>query len=181
MTTKKKYRDVVVFLIKFIGIYLIGNIAYGLFVEYYAPAPDPITIIVSENVASLLNLTGQQITLSHSSGSPYISFFNGDEIVINVFEGCNGLNVMIVYLAFLFAFSGGAKKTVYFLMLGLGVIYLANLARVLLLYEVALHFPSSLYFFHKYFFTGVLYLIVFILWYFWVQQTKVSERGTSTT
>jgi hypothetical protein len=52
-----------------------------------------------------------------------------------------------------------------------------NLLRILLLYEVALHFPENLYFFHKFFFTGIIYLLVFILWYFWVNEVKKWKPG----
>jgi len=171
-TAQNSYRGVIIFLVKFIGIYLVGNVSYGLFIEYYAPSPDPVTYFISENVVALLNLFDESITISSSKASPYVSFVKENKTIINVFEGCNGLNVMIVYFSFLVAFKGKIKQTLVFACLGLVIIYVMNLFRVGALYEVALHFPAQLYFFHKYFFTALLYLAVFILWYFWVKQTS---------
>lgn len=169
------YKDVISFLIKFVGLYLILNVVYGIFIEYYRPEVDPFTWLVSVNVATLLAFFDDTISLKIYSGSPYIGFLKGTKIVIRAFEGCNGINVMIVFVAFLFAFKGPLKKTMLFLLIGLGIIHIMNLLRVSLLYEVALHIPAQLYFYHKYLFTGVLYLTVFVLWYFWVKQIRRIE------
>jgi exosortase family protein XrtF len=179
MTNQKDYKQIVIFLAKFVGIYLIGNILYGLFIEYYYPGPDPITLWTSRNVAFILKLLQEPIFLFTETASPYVSFLRGSASVIRVFEGCNGINVAIVYIAFLFAFKGSLKQTLVFLLLGLLVIYVSNLVRVSLLYGVAIRFPSTLYFFHKYLFTGILYLVVFILWYLWIRQIKSREQRTT--
>jgi exosortase family protein XrtF len=174
-SAQNSYKGVIAFLVKFIGIYLFGNVCYGLFIEYYSPAPDPITTWVSHHVAGLLNRMGENITLIGDNRSPYLSFMQDSRSVIRVFEGCNGINVMIVYISFLIAFKGSLKQTILYLLIGLITIYLINLGRVGLLFEVARHYPAQLYFFHKYFFTALLYIVVFALWYFWVKQIKTGE------
>lgn len=166
------YKETIAFLIKFIGIYVIANVFYGLAIEYYHPSPDPITKIVSQQVAAILNSFAETVSLTSESQSPYIRFITNGKTIIRAFEGCNGVNVMIVYLSFIIAFKGNLKSTILFLFIGLVIIHVMNLFRVGLLYEIALRFPNRLYFFHKYFFTALLYVIVFVLWYFWVKQTN---------
>jgi exosortase family protein XrtF len=177
--TSIQYKGVVRFLVTFIGLYLILNVVYGFFIEYYHPGVDPLTEIVSSQVTALLSVFDYNVSMNVIADSPFIPIVKNNKLVIRAFEGCNGINVMIVFLCFLFAFSGSLKRTIYYLLFGLFVIHAMNLLRVSLLYEVALHRPSQLYFFHKYLFTGILYLVVFVLWYFWVKQIKEIESGTS--
>lgn len=168
----KTYRQALFFLAVFLGLYLLLNTLYGFYIEAYYPMADPLTILVSQQVGTLLSWFYEDISLQVLPGLAYGTLqYKGIE-VINVFEGCNGVNVMIVYLAFLFAFSGRLKSTLFFLFTGLALLYLVNLVRVFLLFQISLHFPQQLYFFHKYFFTGILYLFVFTLWFAWVKRVK---------
>lgn len=178
MEVIKAYRPALYFLLVFIGLYLLFNTLYGFYIEMYYPMADPLTITISRQVSVLLSWFYEDISFEVLPDLAYSTLRHKGIEVINVFEGCNGLNVMIVYLSFLFAFSGKLKSTLYFLWIGITVLYLINLLRVMLLFQVSLHFPQQLYFFHKYFFTGMLYLFVFALWYAWVKRVK-REKATT--
>ncbi len=169
----------ILFLSKFLGLYLVLNLAYGLFIEYYTPDSDPFTQIITSQVVFFLSFFDPLISSQVIPGLYYIKVQHESKTIISVFEGCNGLNVMIVYVSFLFSFTGPLKLSIRYLIFGMGVIYAMNLIRVMLLYEVAIYFPQNLYFFHKYFFTGVLYILVFALWYFWVKKITKVESGTA--
>jgi len=164
------------FLLIFIGLYLVLNISYGFFVQYYYPTSDPFTRWVTSQVTWLLSLFDSSVTCSGSLYTNKIAVMKGKEIVIQVFEGCNGLNVMIVYIVFLIAFRGSVGATIKFAVGGIAAIHLFNLTRIILLYIVALYFRPQLYFFHKYLFTGVIYAFVFGLWYVWVRNVKNEHR-----
>jgi exosortase family protein XrtF len=103
--------------------------------------------------------------------------YNERAAVLNFFEGCNGLNVMIVFLAFMAAFGGNRKNILWFIPLGLLIIYFANLARLTMLYYVAEYFQSYFYFVHKYLFTAVIYVIVFGLWTIWIMKYGRSPKA----
>ena len=89
---------------------------------------------------------------------------------MNIYEGCNAINVVIVFVAFMFAFSGPAKKLSWFIPLGIGIIYIANLLRVGLLFWVAQHYQRYFYYLHKYIFTALIYLVVLVLWGVWIKM-----------
>lgn len=108
---------------------------------------------------------------------PNASLVLNGGIVVNVYEGCNAINVSILFVAFLFAYKKSFKATLVFAIIGLISIYLFNLFRVGGLFLVALYFPDSLYLMHKFVFTGVIYAFVFGLWFIWVQQLN---RNKST-
>ncbi len=165
-------KPAIIFLAIFLSVYIGLNTAYGFMIEYFLPSPDPFTILVTNNVSFFLSLFDPSIKTVISTTSNYVGVCNSNRTVISVFEGCNGINVMIVFLSFLLAFRGSLKLTLKFLTVGLVSIYLMNLIRVGLLYFVEIHFQQYLYFFHKFFFTGVIYAAVFGLWYYWVILVK---------
>ncbi len=76
---------------------------------------------------------------------------------------------MIVFAAFLAAFGGSMKKLGWFLPLGIVLIHLSNLARIILLYVVAVGYQHYFYYVHKYVFTAAIYAMVFALWIVWVK------------
>jgi exosortase family protein XrtF len=164
------------FIVKFVGLYLVLNTLYGFYIEFFNPLSDPVTITITTQVASVLSLFHSSIQVIPDPLSPYVILQKDFQPVVNVFEGCNGLNVMIVYISFLFAFKGPFKSGVIFLLLGLVSIYLMNLIRVTLLFEIAYFYPDRLYFFHKYLFTGIIYLVVFVIWFFWIKHVREGEK-----
>ena len=166
----KDQKAIVFFLLKFIGCYIVVNTVYGLWINNYYPAPDPITKIVTYQSAALISLAEDNITVGHINDSANVPIMQHDRRVINVFEGCNSVNVMIVFISFIVAYSGTWKKNITFGLIGVVLIYLANLLRVAFLFLVAKYYPDNLYFVHKYLFTGVIYVLVFFLWYLWVKR-----------
>jgi exosortase family protein XrtF len=162
-----EFRPAFRFLGTFLLIYFVGNLLYGVFIESYDREPDPVTRIVTLQSASLLRFFGYNTSVQDSFGRPTVMMKEEESLVLRVYEGCNGLNVMIVFVAFLFAFKGSIRQVLWFLPFGLVVIHVANLLRVILLYYTALHHQQLFYYFHKYFFTAILYLIVFGLWALW--------------
>jgi exosortase family protein XrtF len=172
MNIIRENKAAIFFLLFFVGFYVILNTIYGFYIEYYSPQADPITKVVSKQVAFFLRLFDPSVFVTPSLSSRNITIANGYRTVIDVFEGCNGVNVMIVFASFLIAFRGSVKLTTLFLTVGLVIIHFVNLVRVVLLYLVEIHFPRYMYFFHKYFFTGCIYTIVFVMWYVWIKSIK---------
>ena len=168
----KENKKAIWFLLVFVGLYLVLNTVYGFFIQYYYPSSDPFTRLVTSQVVWFLSWFDSSIHFSPSSFVKNIAVANGQKVIIYVYEGCNGINVMIVYLCFLAAFRGSSTLFFKFLTVGVACIHALNLARVGLLYAVAIYFPGQLYFFHKFFFTGIIYVAVFVLWFYWVRSVK---------
>lgn len=165
-------KPAIVFIIKFVAFYLVFNSLYGLFVDRFLPQPDPITILVSNNVAWCHQWLGENTHALQMLGSKNVALCNAQGTVVQVYEGCNSVNVMLVFWAFLFAFTGPRYATLLFAIAGGVSIYMINLVRVSALYFVELNWPRYVYFFHKYLFTGVIYAVVFLLWFLWIRWLK---------
>jgi len=166
----KEFKPALRFVAIFIAVYLVLNFVYGFWIESVRPSPDRATILVTQQTSVFLSAIGEDVQGRIDVKTPTVSVLKKGDIVLRVYEGCNGINVMIVFISFLLAFSGGKKKIIWFLPLGLFIIHLANLIRIALLYYVAEYWQSYFYYVHKYLFTAVIYLVVFLLWWVWVEK-----------
>ena len=173
-----EFKPALKFLLVFLGLYFIGNILYGLMVESFREIPDPVTRVVANQTANILQRFGQPVTTIGNTKGPTVFLKEGDKTILNIYEGCNGINVMIVFIAFLVAFGGAIKKLAWFLPLGIVIIHLSNLVRLVLLYFVAINYYSYFYYVHKYIFTALLYLIVVLLWIVWVGWLNAKPKKT---
>lgn len=169
----RENRPALLFIIKFVGLYLALNTLYGLLIQSFYPAPDPFTIMVARHVVGFLSWFGHSLSINIGELSPYVTVMRVHEPVIDIFEGCNALNVIIVFAVFLVAF-GGKRHFVAFLVAGVIILYFVNLLRVAMLYWVAIYWPDSMYFFHKFLFTAIIYGVVIVLWFFWIRHVKKS-------
>lgn len=164
-----RFRSTILFLLKFLVLYMMSNLAYGWFITYHYPEADPVTHLVTEQCSSILTGTGIPSTAVDRPGRPTTTLsYNGRE-VLAVFEGCNGLNVMFVFVSFVFSFTKLQRSMGWFIPLGLALIYVLNMGRLIGLFFVAVYMPDVLYIAHKYAFTGMIYASVLLLWLWWVR------------
>ncbi len=168
----KEFKPALLFLLKFLGIYVLGNIAYGVYINHYYPASDPATRWIANQVSEIISVAGTSVLTMPSPRVASISLIEEStkDTIINIFEGCNGINVMIVFVAFLVAYQGTVKLTIIFSLVGLLVIHIFNLARIILLFQQARDHSPYFYYIHKYLFTAILYFVVAVLWWFWVTK-----------
>lgn len=171
----KDFKYSFLFLGKFLLVYLGANLLYGLYIDSFQNHPDPITQWVTNQTSQVQNLFGEVSSTEVKEGSKNVMMLSDGNGVINVFEGCNGINVMIVFVAFMVAYGGSVKRMIWFLPAGLLIIHLFNLLRIILLYEAAQRSNEYFYYIHKYFFTAALYLVVIALWIIWVSRLSSKQ------
>lgn len=179
MNLFKEFKPALTFLAKFLGLYVIGNVAYGLFVEAYEFA-DPITRWVTSQCAHTITILSSAVSVTDGQATPTVSIVQQGAVVLSVYEGCNGVNVMIIFIAFLVAFGGPYAKLLWFAPVGLLLIHLVNLLRIDLLFFVSRDYEEYFYYVHKFFFTIILYLVVFALWAVWVIRFNAKPTTDST-
>jgi exosortase family protein XrtF len=174
----KEFKPALRFLGVFLACYVAMSLAYGFFIESYGDQVDPWTRNVSQQVAFFLSGPDNPVVAIDSYRTRSCSLASNNGEVLSVFEGCNGLNVMILFISFLIAYRGPLRKFLMFSVIGLLIIHVVNLGRVAMLYLVAQYYPNYMYFTHKYLFTAVIYAIVFGLWYIWVSKYNANPKLT---
>lgn len=168
--TLREFLPTILFLARFLGIYLVANLLYGFYVTSFEPRPDSITHIVARQTSGVLNACGWDTSARDNARKPTTEVSLKGRDILSIYEGCNGVNVMIIFAAFLLSFGPLNRALWWFLPLGVIVLHLANLGRISVLFWVSLNEPDFMYFLHKYFFTAVLYVVTFILWVIWVRM-----------
>ncbi|MBL3655374.1 exosortase family protein XrtF [Fulvivirga sediminis] len=163
-----EFKPAILFIVKFLVLYLGLNLLYGFYIDTYSPSPDPITVVVTNQVSGVMSAFGNGVEASDNQEKPSVFLSLNGYNILSVYEGCNGLNVMIVFLVFLLSYGKPIKKLYWFIPMGLVGVHLFNLIRIILLFWVAQDFPEMMYFAHKYLFTAFLYIIVFLMWFWWV-------------
>jgi exosortase family protein XrtF len=166
----KEFKPAIRFVLFFVGLYFAGNIVYGLYISSRHDRPDEITMEVARETSEVLNSIGFEVTPQVNPSGPTVYLKSKGRIVLNVYEGCNGVNVFIVFVSFLVAFGGRVKNYLWFIPSGIAVLHACNLLRIGLLYWVAIGHQRYFYYVHKYLFTGLIYLVVFGLWLIWVSK-----------
>jgi exosortase family protein XrtF len=172
----KEFKPTIFFLLKFVGIYVVANLLYGAYVSSYRPRVDGATREATRQTSGVLNVCGWPTHIQDEAKSPITNLVFEDRNILAVYEGCNGINVAIIFLAFLFAFGPISPPLWWFAPLGLAILHVANLGRLMLLFWVAVYMPNAMYFTHKYLFTAFLYVVVFVLWIWWVRKYSGVKR-----
>lgn len=85
-------------------------------------------------------------------------------------EPCNGIKVMGLFMIFVLAFPGNWKHKLWFIPCGIIVIHIANAIRVSGLTIIEAKWPQYLDFNHNVTFQVVIYGLIFLMWYIWVQK-----------
>jgi len=190
----KEFKPTILFLAKFFAIYLVFSTLYGLFIASFDESNllDPITRFVAVNCVATASAIGYEteivqddhLRMESEDEQTFDSIWLDNVYAVSVEEGCNGVNIMILFAAFVVGFGGRLKNMLWFIPAGLLFIHLANIGRLLLLSLLNVEWEGrGFHFFHKYGFTAVLYLAILVLWYLWVMhlngKTSLQSKSLS--
>lgn len=89
---------------------------------------------------------------------------------VHIGAPCNGIDLMALFAGFIILFNGKWKDKLWFIGVGIIIIHFLNLLRVIALIIIAKHAPEQLDFNHKYTFTILLYVCIFLGWVIWVNN-----------
>jgi exosortase family protein XrtF len=168
------YRPFLVFLLKFFAVYGGFTFLYQFYLSQYdsilAFEVDAVTRSVAYQVQYVLNFLQYNCQLQpHESQASMKLIING-VYVLRVVEGCNALSVIILFTAFVVAFSGKWLTTICFLFVGSVLIHVMNILRIAVLSLALLYYPEQQTLLHGVIFPLIIYGFVFGSWVIWVNQ-----------
>lgn len=105
---------------------------------------------------------------NNPESSQYIYIDN--QPVVLVADECNGFELMALFIGFILAFPGPWKWKTIFIPIGSIIIFLVNVAREVVLALNYKYFQETFDFNHKYTYVFVVYLIIFNIWRFWLNN-----------
>jgi len=171
----RKYKSVIRFILTFIGSYLVLFFAYQMYLKYASNTqyyPDVVTHLVALQSESVIQAFGYDVMIEPNKREPAINIVQAGRVLARVVEGCNAVSVMLLFVAFVLAFFDGKKKTFFFILGGLALIYGMNVLRIALLTVGIITYPEYTDLMHGTIFPAVIYGTVFLLWLGWINAYK---------
>ncbi|SDO49589.1 exosortase family protein XrtF [Cloacibacterium normanense] len=174
----KDFKEILWVLLRFLGIWLLLFLLYQWYLNQFSGNIDGFTKIISDQSAFLLNFTGYETVTKDFPSHETVQFYINGKVATRMVEGCNAVSVMIMFLAFVFAFYKGAK-TFYFAFAGIVLLYILNLFRIYVLNMIVVDFPALTKPAHDYFFPAIIYGGVVVLWLIWINKFVITHEKNS--
>ncbi|WP_230978963.1 exosortase family protein XrtF [Flavobacterium supellecticarium] len=168
-----QYKPFFVFLIKFLLLYIVLTVVYKLYLGKYDAEKfqtDGITTSVAFQAERILLFLGEPVTTRASTEDAAVVVLLHDKPIVRIIEGCNAVSIIIMFTAFVFAFSSGWKKTLIYIIIGIVLIHILNVIRIVLLAMALDRYPKQEHILHGVIFPLFIYGFVFLLWVLWVQK-----------
>lgn len=165
----KDFKPVLGILLRFIIIYLVLLFAYQFFLNrFHQEGLDPFSRMIADQVCAVQNSIGFPTKLYNDVKGEQVWFYVKDQYVTRMVEGCNAVSVMILFVAFVFAFYKGSK-TFLFVSAGVILLYVMNLLRIMGLNIVVAYYNQYGKISHDFIFPAIIYGTVVILWLVWIK------------
>ena len=174
----KDFKEILWVLLRFLGIWLLLFLLYQWYLNQFSGNIDGFTKMISDQSAFLLNFTGYETVTKDFPSHETVQFYINGKVATRMVEGCNAVSVMIMFLAFVFAFYKGVK-TFYFAFAGIVLLYILNLFRIYVLNVIVVDFPALTKSAHDYFFPAIIYGGVVVLWLIWINKFVITDEKNS--
>lgn len=163
------FKPILKVLLRFIIIYMVLLFAYQRYLQPFEGVDlDPFSYWVANQVVYVQNALGYATVLLPEPLRETANFHSYGINTTRMVEGCNVVSVLILFVAFIFAFYKGFK-TFLFVIAGLVVLHIANVFRIAGLNLVYLEAPQYSKITHDYLFPAVIYGMVVVIWLVWIK------------
>lgn len=161
------------FIIKSLMIFIFWKIIYHSLLQPFRIIDKPLTDFTTTKTVQVynnLNKNSDLFYIQNKQSNRGTVIIKKNTKVIGIDDGCNALELMIIFVAFLLCIpTKRIKRLISFIIGGLLLIFILNLIRCYLLIYIHFQYPSIMDFAHHYFFNIVVYAVIFV---FWVQYLK---------
>ncbi len=137
---------------------------------------DEFTQIVSNQCVGFLQFFDFHVFEVINKTESCMNIFFNNRFVAKIIEGCNGLSVIIMFVAFVVAFTGNWKATILYVIGGSLLIHVVNVFRIAVLCVLMFYYPQYEHVLHGVVFPLIIYGLVFLLWVIWVNKFSVHAK-----
>ncbi len=123
---------------------------------------DPLRETTTRFVSGLLDFCG----VRNFADATHISMRNAQWVIT---PECTAVNVYILFVSFILAFSSSLRAKLVALAAGVPFIFAANIARLVALGWATEHHPRYARFIHDYAWQAVFVLLVVLMWLVWIE------------
>jgi exosortase H (IPTLxxWG-CTERM-specific) len=170
VTGWRRYRQEITFLSLFVVI-LGGGFAFLAWKPINDYVIEPFTAGIAWASGTTLDLLGQHVSMQGT-------IIRGEKFAVNIRNGCNGVEAMIIFLAAVLAFPAPWRWRLQGLALGTVVIQLVNLVRVVALYLTGAYLPSLFDSSHTVIWQSIVILCAVLLWLWWAGRLPATRPAS---
>ncbi len=171
-----QYKSIIYFILKYFSVYLILLLAYNFYLNSCKKneSIDFFTCNTTFHSHRILHFIDSNYDKKLINNS-YFEILYQDKALVRIVEGCNSISVIILFIAFVLAFSKRIKKTLEFVLFGSITIYIFNIIRIVCIILSMKKFPDHQDFLHQVVFPMLLYGYVFVLWIYWIKKVLKND------
>jgi exosortase/archaeosortase family protein len=165
------------FFIRLFLLFSIWFVCYSLILLPGRKIDRPLTNFITDGVTKSINLlSNEQISWVADPVRPCTHLVKNGVSVFDIFDVCNGIDLMFIYMGVLFLLPYPLKRKVVFSIVGVMAIILLNIIRICALYFIYVHKRSAFDFSHHYLFTLLMYVLIFYGWWLFVKKSKTYDQ-----
>lgn len=146
---------------------------YNLYLQHFQSEtyyPEFITNLVSKQAAAVVNSTSYEAHISPHPDEASMRFAVNGKYIARIVEGCNAVSVILLFISFILAFHQKLKPTLLYIFTGTVLIYAVNIFRIAFFTIALYRYPQYRDVLHDIIFPGIIYGMVFILWFLWIKR-----------
>lgn len=172
------FKPVLKILLRFILIYMVLVFAYQYYLNHFeSTGLDPVSKWIADQSTAVHKWMGYPSQMVDGKPEQQTSWFYVDgKYTSRMVEGCNAVSIMILFLAFIFAFYKGTKTFMYAIG-GIVFLHVMNVLRIAGLNILILEKPEYTKIGHDYFFPAIIYGSVVLLWLIWIKFFAIKHVG----
>lgn len=122
-------------------------------------------------------VVAKTLTFIHITAVPQGTVINAARFAMDVHNGCNGIEAVVLLLAAIAAFPASLSDRMKGLLFGLLFVQVVNVVRLVMLFWLGAYHRSVFDLFHVTVWQTIIVLITFAFFYVW--STRVASRTTS--
>jgi exosortase/archaeosortase family protein len=177
-----KNRSILFFFIKLLVLVTAWFVLYAIFLRPGRIIDRPLTNFITNAAANIINIVSPNTAPLSWQEEPVKKEKNvlikEGKKVLGIQDACNGIDLMFIYVGIIVLLPYSTKRKIFFSVAGIIIITLANIARVSILYYIYRYHNAAFEFSHHYFFTILMYVLIFYGWLLFIKKGKVNEQSS---
>ena len=166
----------------FIKLFVLFSLWFVCYIALLYPGrviDKPLTDFLTASVTKSINaLSSEQIGWIADTERPCTHLTKNGVAVFDIYDVCNGIDLMFIYVGVLFLLPYSFKRKIAFGIGGIIAIILLNIIRITSLYFIYVYHRSAFDFSHHYLFTLLMYVLIFYGWLLFVKKSKVYGQSS---
>ncbi len=165
---RKDKHPAILFIAKFIGVYGVFYLIISL--DYFRSNIHPVISNINAVIASFgLNILGEN-TIVSTNDIIQSSYFS-----VNIQQGCDAIEPMGLFIASIVAFPAIVRNKLLGVVLGVGVLFVANIIRIESLFLIGSKSPHLFEIMHKDIWPFIFIVLTISLTFLWIR--KANEKA----